>query len=183
MRVYMACSMDGHIAGPEHELDWLHRDYSAPGDLPPAEDALRFEPFLAQIGAMLMGRSTYETVEKMGVWPYGDIPVLVATRRQLSPKQPSVRAMRGTISELIDAAKREAGEKDVYLDGGDLVQQALNAHLVDELTLTYIPILLGKGIRLFDRLDGSTVLQVVAHRTFDQGALQVTLRPRPQVGA
>ena len=178
VRVYLACSLDGFIAGADHDLAWLHRDHSAPGDLPADADALRFEPFLQQIGAMLMGRTTYDAVVAMGVWPYGELPVLVATHRPITPTRASVRSVTGPVDRLIDEARREAGDQDVYLDGGDLVQQALNAGLVDELTLTFVPVILGKGVRLFDHLRGSIGLQFVAHRSFEQGMLQVTMRPR-----
>ncbi len=67
------------------------------------------------------------------------------------------------------------GDKDVYLDGGDLVQ-ALHAGLVDEITATFLPVLLGKGVRLFDDLASRTKLQFVDHRTHEGGFLQVTVR-------
>lgn len=178
VRVYMACSLDGFIAGPDHDLEWLHRDHSAPGDLPADDDALRFEPFLKQIGAMLMGRATYDAVQAMGVWPYGEIPVLVATNRPFAPTRATVRSVCGPVVHLVDEARRAAGAKDVYLDGGDLVQQALNASLVDELTVTFVPLILAGGVRLFDHIARSIAVQLVAHKTFDQGMLQVTVRPR-----
>ncbi len=178
VRVYLACSLDGYIAGPEHDLDWLHADHSAPGDLPTDPNALRFEAFLGQIGAMLMGRTTYDVVNAMGVWPYGELPVHVATHRPLASTHASVTAVGGPIETLVAAARDTAGARDVYLDGGDLVQQALNAGLVDELTLTIVPILLGRGIRLFERLDGPLPVHFIAHRAFDNGTLQLTLRRR-----
>jgi dihydrofolate reductase len=178
VRVYLACSLDGFIAGPDNDLAWLHRDRSAPGDLAPDAEALRFEPFLGQVGALLMGRATYDVVTAMGVWPYGELPVLVATHRPLTPVSAHVRGVSGPIADLLADAKRAAGTKDVYLDGGDLVQQALNARLVDELTLTFVPVILGKGVRLFDHLREPIDLQFLAHRSFDQGMVQVTVRPR-----
>lgn len=181
VRVYMACSLDGFIAGPNDDLEWLHVDRKAPGDLAPDPAALRFEPFLSEIGAMLMGRTTYEVIAKMGVWPYGALPVLVATRRPLPPtSEPSsaqtVRAVSGPIETLIAEARAVAGERDVYLDGGDLIRQALNAGLVDEITATIVPVLLGAGTRLFDGLVASTNLQFLAHHTFDGGMVQLRAR-------
>lgn len=178
VRVYLACSVDGFIAGPDHDLSWLERNHSAPDDLPPEEGVLRFDRFLQQVGAMLMGRSTYDAVQKMGVWPYGALPVLVATHRALAAESKTVRGVGGTIHELVEMARAEAGERDIYLDGGDLVRQALSAGLVDEMTLTFVPLLLGKGIRLFETLDTSMVVQFRSHRSFDQGMLQVTMRMR-----
>lgn len=180
VRVYLACSLDGFIAGPDHELDWLHAPYPADERLRPDPRALRFDTFLAQIGSMLMGRATYDVVAGLGVeWPYGEIPVHVATRRPLDPLTPTVRAVKGDIVDLIADARAAAGERDVYLDGGDLVRQGLAAGLVDEMTLTLVPVLLGDGVRLFDGVDRTTV-QFTDHRTYDGGLVQLTARVLPR---
>lgn len=176
VRVYMACSLDGFIAGPNDDLSWLHEDRTAPGDLPTDPEALRFEAFMSQVGAMLMGRNTYDVVERMDGWAYGSTPVLVATRRPIASPLPTVRAVRGDIRELVEDAKATAGGKDVYLDGGDLIRQALNADLVDEITATYVPVLLTSGTRLFDGLVAQTRLQFTAHRFYGSGMLQVSAR-------
>jgi dihydrofolate reductase len=176
VRVYMACSLDGFIAGPNDDLEWLHADRKAPGDLVPHPDALRFKPFLAELGAMLMGRTTYNVVRKMGSWPYGALPVHVATRRTLDDAPSTVRAVSGPIEALVAEARAVAGERDVYLDGGDLVRQALNAGLVDEITATIVPVLLGSGTRLFDGLVGSTHLQFVGNHAYEGGMVQLRAR-------
>lgn len=172
----MACSLDGFIAGPDHDISWLDESYQATGDLQPDPDVLTFEKFMQEVGALLMGRATYGIVEKFGQWHYGDTPVIVATHRSLQPMTDTIYTAAGSIDQLIEKAKDMAGDKDVYLDGGDLVRQALNAELVDEITATYLPVLLGKGIRLFDDLVSRTRLQFVAHRMHEGGFLQVTVR-------
>ncbi len=182
VRVYMACSMDGFIAGPDNDLDWLQADHTAPGDLKPDPEALGFEDFMAQVGAMLMGRTTYDVVEGFGAWPYGDTPVVVATRRSLNPVSPTIETAAGDIKQLIDRARSLAQGKDIYLDGGTLIRQALDEALVDELTITMVPLLLGDGIRLFDGLTTRSSLQFVSHRMYVGGMLQLTLRPRPKEG-
>jgi dihydrofolate reductase len=174
----MACSFDGFIAGPDNDMGWLEKDHGAPGDLEADPKALQFEAFMSEVGAMLMGRTTYDFVESTGQWPYGDVPVVVATNRQLSPVAETVRAAAGSIEELIVEAKELAGKKDVYLDGGALIQQALNAGLVDEVVATFVPVLLGEGVRLFDGLVDRTALQFVAHHTLGGGLVQVTARIR-----
>lgn len=176
VRVYMGCSFDGFIAGPDHEISWLNESYAAAGDLEPGPEGLGFEQFMGQIGAMLMGRSTYGVVEKFGQWHYGETPVLVATHRPLEPLADTVQTAAGPIEELVDRAKAMAGDRDVYLDGGDLVRQALDAGLVDEITATLLPVLVGRGIRLFDDLASTTQLQFVSHSAREGGFLQVTAR-------
>ena len=170
----MACSMDGFIAGPDDDLAWLSEGAPAPTD---PTDALGFDAFMAQVGAMLMGRRTYEVVAAMGAWPYGDTPVLVPTHRPLDPVVPTVRAIEGDIRELVAQATEAAGDNDVYLDGGTLIRQALNEGLVDELCMTLVPILLGDGIRLFDGLNGRTRLAFTEHHSLG-GMVQLTVRPR-----
>ncbi len=176
VRIYMACSFDGFIAGPDDDLSWLHSDHSAEGDLPADPRALAFEAFMAEVGVLLMGRRTYDVVEAIGQWIYGQTPVLVATTRPLTPVVETVLSCRGDINEIIANAKAIAGERDVYLDGGDLVRQALNAGLVDEITATLIPTLLGGGTRLFDGLVSTSALQFVSHAVLGSGLLQVTAR-------
>jgi len=169
IRVFIASSLDGFIAGPDDELDWL----SAPAG---TEDT--FTPFMAETGALLMGRRTYDVVEGFdGAWPYGDTPVLVATRRPLSPAQPSVRAVTGTIEELVEQARAAAGDKDVYLDGGALIRSALDADLVDELTVTVIPMILGAGIPLFAGAARRHPLALVSQRAIGGGLVELIYRP------
>ena len=75
-------------------------------------------------------------------------------------------------------ASKAAGEKDVYLDGGDLVRQALGAGLVDELCLTFLPLVLGRGIRLWDGLERRTDLRFDPPVMHGRGMVQVTARRR-----
>ncbi len=171
IRVYLGCSLDGAIAGPDHDLSFLHGHAATPGD------ALGFEDFLSQVGAMVMGRSTWEVVVGMGVWPYGDLPVLVATHRPLQPNISTVHAVEGSIAEVLDRARALAGDRDVYLDGGQLVRAALQAGLVDELCLTFVPVVVGqRAIRLFDGLEGPLALEFVDQRRMG-AMLQLTARP------
>ncbi|MBW1881033.1 MAG: dihydrofolate reductase family protein [Deltaproteobacteria bacterium] len=181
VRVYLACSLDGFIAGPGDDLSFLHEPGPEASEPPAPSEALGFDAFMSQVGAMLMGRRTHDVIAGMGVWGYGDTPVLVATHREIEPAGDSVRAVTGDIESLITKAKEAAGDKDVYLDGGDLIRQGLDAGLVDELCITFVPILLGgEGIRLFDGLSDRTKLEFVEHHRLGH-MLQVTARPTRQV--
>jgi dihydrofolate reductase len=177
VRVYLGCSLDGFIAGPDDDLSFLSEPAPPSAEISEPSQALSFEAFMDRVGAMLMGRRTHDVVAAIGVWVYGDTPILVATHRDLAPAASSVRAVSGSIESLIEQAKEVAGDKDVYLDGGDLVRQGLDAGLVDELCITYVPVLLGRGgVRLFEDLTRRTKLELVAHERMGH-MLQVTLRP------
>lgn len=170
-RVYVGCSLDGFIAGPNDELDWLPK-----GDT--AEDT--YTPFMAQIGALLMGRRTFDVVSGMeGPWHYGDKPVLVATTRPLvNPKAPTVRAVSGTPRELLRQARDAAGERDVYVDGGNLIRSLLEEGLVDELVVTIVPMIIGQGRPLFAGLGRHVRLELLSSRPIGEGMVQLTYRPR-----
>ncbi|MBE2253221.1 MAG: dihydrofolate reductase family protein [Myxococcus sp.] len=181
VRVYLGCSLDGCIAGPGHDLSFLNEFTPAPDA--PGDEGLGFDAFLSQVGALLMGRRTYEVLLGFDAWPYGARPVLVATHRPLppAPKGGNARAVEGPIEELLQQARAAAGERDVYLDGGDLVRQGLDAGLVDELCLTFLPVILGRGIRLWEGLQRRTDLQFEAPTRHGGGMVQVTGRVKRAV--
>lgn len=171
VRVFIASSLDGFIAGPNDEIDWLTANSGG------AEDT--FTPFMAQIGALLMGRRTLDVVAGFsGPWPYGDVPVLVATNRPLTSSQSTVRAVSGSVAEIVAQAKQAAGERDVYIDGGALIRSALDAGLIDEMTVTLIPIVLGAGLPLFAGARRSHSLELISERTIGGGLAQLVYRPR-----
>ena len=98
VRVFIACSLNGFIAGPNDELDWLEGPDAA-------EDT--FTPFFKGIGAMLMGRRTYDVVSSFeGDWPYGDTPIIVATNRPLQMAKPSAKDIKEPLKSLSRRPKR-----------------------------------------------------------------------------
>ncbi|MEZ4316682.1 MAG: dihydrofolate reductase family protein [Myxococcota bacterium] len=154
VRVYLGCSLDGCIAGPEHDLSFLNEADPASEGAEAAGGGLGFEAFMEDIGALLMGRRTYQVPLDYDAWFYGERPVLVASHHPIppAPRGGIARAVQGPIEALVAEAKLAAGGRDVYLDGGDIVRQGLDAGLVDELCLTFLPLVLGSGIRLWDGL-------------------------------
>jgi len=179
IRVYIACSFDGFIAGPGNDLSWLPGASGSSEGIPAAVEtgSLGFEQFMGDVGALLMGRSTYDVVVGFGgVWPYGKRPVLVATHRPLTPVTAEIRAVHGDVSTLVALAREAAGNKDVYIDGGDLIRQAMDADLIDDLVVTMVPVLLGKGSPLFAGVEKRRQLEFLGQHRFGS-MLQVQLRP------
>lgn len=164
--VFMGCSLDGFIAGPNDELDWLPTEGF--------EDT--FTPFMEGVGAMLMGRRTFEVVDGEGSWSYGETPVLVPTRRPLATERPTVRRVEGSIEEVVAEARRAAGDKNVYLDGGALIRSALDADLIDEFTITVVPTILGAGLPLFAGASKRTQLAFEGIRDIGAGLAELRYR-------
>ncbi|CAM2007016.1 dihydrofolate reductase family protein [Acanthopleuribacter pedis] len=181
VRVYLACSLDGFIAGPDHDLSWLpsYADDS-PAALARDTGSIDYETFIADVGAMLMGRRTYDVVRGFGGdWHYGDLPIHVATTRALDDAPPAaVKAVRGSIATLITEAKAAARGKNLYLDGGDLIRQAADADLIDHFIITYAPVALGRGTPLFGLIQNYYHLEITGSYRHDYGMLQVHARPR-----
>jgi dihydrofolate reductase len=168
IRAFCATSLDGFLAGEGDDLSWL----PAPA---PGEGDHGFAAFLSQMGAMLMGRRTYDVVMGFDVpWPYGDLPVLVATHRPLKPTAAAVRAVSGDIGSMVEEARRVAGGRDVYVDGGELLRQTIDAGLLDELTVTVIPVVLGRGLPLFAGATSRHRLVLRHESAHPQGLVQLT---------
>lgn len=181
--VFIATSLDGCIARPDGSLDWLMQ---AQAHAPPGQD-FGYARFMAGIDALVLGRKTFETVLGFEPWPYAGRPVYVMSRRAAlpipAPLQASVQHARQPPLALLQQL-HAAGVRRVYLDGGELIQAFLQQDLVDSMTLTTVPLLLGQGRRLFGPLpaDLAWTLQVLRHE--DGGLAQAHYtRRRPGPGA
>jgi dihydrofolate reductase len=169
VRVFIASSLDGFIAGPGGDLSWL------PDPPEGSDEDYGWGAFIEDIGCLLMGRGTYDAVEAMGVpWPHPDRPTVIATTRPLRAPPPNVEAARGTIGELVAVARERAGGRDVYIDGGDLIRQALDAGLVAEAIVTLCPVVLGAGHPLFAGARRRHALELKGARELPGGLVQLT---------
>ena len=102
---------------------------------------------MASTDLLLMGRNSYDIVRTFPEWPYGDKPVVVLTHRPAEPR-PHVSFRQGALAQVLGELWQE-GARHIYLDGGEVVRQGLQAGLVDELTLFWVPVTLGRGVSLF----------------------------------
>jgi len=167
--VYVASSLDGFIAGPDGDLSWL------PAFPEGSDEDFGWGAFMEDIGCLLMGRGTYDAIDAMGIeWPHSDRETLVATRRPLDDMPNRVEVVRGRIEELVERASEKAGGQDVYVDGGDLIRQALDSGLVEEITVTLCPVVLGAGYPLFAGVEHRHVLTLRSQRPLPGGLVQLT---------
>ena len=146
--VFIARSLDGYIADKNGGLDWLN---TTPN---PDHLDMGYENFIKGVDAIVMGRTTFDTVCSFDIqWPY-KIPVFVLSSSLGSlPEEYNDKAeiVKGPLSEVLDLIHKK-GYPRLYIDGGVTVQNFLKEDLIDELIITTIPILLGGGAPLFGEL-------------------------------
>lgn len=163
--VYLGVSLDLRIARDDGRLDWLER-YSDP-----AVGDYGYAAFMETVDTLVMGRSTFDTVLGFGAWPFGAKRVVVFTNRPLE-SNPGVETASGSLSGALESLHAR-GARHVYLDGGKLVQQGLAEGVVDALTLSIVPHLLGSGRPLFTTGLPELALQLVGSQAFPTGLVQL----------
>lgn len=164
--VYIATSADGFIARKNGDIDWLPPGSEGGEDYGYAE-------FISTVDYIVMGRNSFEKVLTFGEWPY-DKKVIVLTSRDLTllPKlADKVEPLHLSPRELIQEMDIR-GAKRIYLDGGVTIQRFLREGLVDEMTITTIPILIGEGLPLFGELEKDINLELMTSKSFKNGFVQ-----------
>lgn len=162
---YTGSSLDGFIATPEHDLSWL-----TSRDIDPA-GPMHYEAFAEDVGALVMGASTYRWLldnlgEVGGRWPY-DQPTWVFTHRDFPAPPGDVRFASGDVGTVHAEAVAAAGEKNVWIvGGGDLVGQFADAGLLDEVWVQFAPVTLGAGAPLLPRRLELSLQEVDRNRDF-----------------
>ena len=165
--VFVGVSVDGFIARPNGELDFLDAGGSEPHG---------YEDFIATVDTIVRGRKTFETVMGFDTWPYGNKSVVVLSSQPIDMSAASRRGARveHMSGEPADITSRLSadGAEHVYVDGGITIQGFLRAGLVQRLVITRVPVLIGSGIPLFGTLLQDVPLRHLATRAFQGGLVQ-----------
>jgi len=169
--VYIAASIDGFIAKPGGDIEWLNRPEYAASKL----KGLSYDDFIATIDVLIMGRHSFEKVLSFDHWPYENILVVVLTSRELEiPEhlQGKVKIESGQPDAILSRLSSQ-NFSHFYIDGGITIQRFLTAKRINEITITWIPILLGGGIPLFGILDAEQPLQLIEAIPSENGFVQL----------
>ncbi|MBD2763455.1 dihydrofolate reductase [Kocuria sp. cx-116] len=164
-RIFIGVSLDGFIARTDGDIGWLT-------DPPPRQHnyvdsshhAESWETFFPSVDHVVMGRGTYETVSTFDEWPYTGKRVLVLSTTM------DARDNRITVVQTLDeaiVALSQGDARQVYIDGGQVIQTFLRHELVDELTVSHAPVLIGSGIPLFGCLSHDVHLTLRASHAHD----------------
>jgi dihydrofolate reductase len=167
--VFIGTSVDGFIARPDGALDFLPAGGGEPHG---------YNEFLASIDALVIGRKTFETVLALPQWPYGEKLAIVLSSQPLD-----FSAVRGGRVERMQGAPREIfselearGIQHVYVDGGVTIQRFLREGLIQRLTITRVPVLIGRGIPLFGSVPRDIRLELVETRHYPSGLVKTEYR-------
>jgi dihydrofolate reductase len=174
-------SLDGYVAGPEDRPGqglgeggerlhywvfggpWTYEN--EPTREATGEDAEWLHEAMSRLGAVVCGRYTYEAADHWGGQNPWELPLFIVTHRpDEEPAEGGFTFVAG-VEEAVEQARAAAGDKDVHVMGGaDVFRQALEARLVDELTIIVAPVILGGGKRLFEGFTRSLDLEHIGLR-------------------
>jgi len=162
--VFIGTSLDGFIARPNGDLDFLPEGGGEPHG---------YDEFIASVDALVIGRKTFEKVLTFDTWPYGDKRVVVLSSRpiDLSSAGGVVEQMAGPPAEIISQLAA-SGAHHLYVDGGITIHGFLRAGLIQRLIITRVPVLIGQGISLFGTLPRDIRLRHVATRHYPSGLVK-----------
>lgn len=171
IKLFIASSLDGYIAQPNDDLSFLNLVEKEGEDYGYAE-------FTSTIDTIIIGRKTYDyVVKEIGASHYDngkrDVYVITSIER---PDNGRIKFHSGNLSALVTKLKSQEG-KDIYCDGGaQVIHELLKNDLIDEITISIVPILVGNGIRLFKDGSPEQLLEFVNAKTFESGLVQLSYK-------
>jgi dihydrofolate reductase len=167
--LYIATSLDGFVAGKNDDISWLFSyndvDYG-------------FDEFFSNIGAIIQGRRSYEIERQHGWKTPHPVPTFVLSHHDIPEKKTPKRSddvvfANEDIAEVLKEAKKLT-EKHIWIEGGaNVAQQFLKRELIDEIVLSFVPVILGDGVRLFDNIEKQIDLSLIDVKRFDKGLVQL----------
>ena len=166
--VFVGVSLDGFIARPNGDLDWLMGE----GGGDSAEYG--YNEFIADIDAIVMGRKTFEKVLTFDKWYYGKKRVIVLSNHPVD--LPLARTRGGLVETMVGSPAEivskliSSGARRLYVDGGITIQRFLHAGLIHRLIISRLPVLIGEA--LFGSLPRDVLLRHVTTRTYPGGMVQ-----------
>jgi len=167
--LYISCSLDGYIAKPGDDLSFLER-------VEKEGENYGYAEFYNSVDTVIMGRRTYEWVKKQISQPPHTGKKTYVITRELRQNEGSASFYADDIEWLVEKLKYKEG-KDIFIDGGaEVVRMMMNASLLDELIISIIPVILGKGTTLFSSGIPESDLELISTNTYYTGLVQLRYR-------
>jgi dihydrofolate reductase len=169
--LFIATSLDGFIARPDGNIDWLT-------SIPQLEsgDDYGYADLLSSISTIIMGRKTYDEIIGFGVdWPYSNLKsFVVTTNEDFKILSPNTYTSTEHLKDFVIELKRNS-EKDIWLiGGGQLVTTFVNEGLLDKMIISVIPKIIGEGLPLFANNPKETNWKLIEAKSFETGVVNLT---------
>jgi dihydrofolate reductase len=184
MEVYMKCSVfiatsaDGYIATEDGGVEWLESAGNLDVDMGEQAD-MGFGNYIANVDCMIMGRKCMEKISSFNLtteqWPYGNRRIIALSNTVTAPPanlKNKVEMYSGDIHELINQLEN-SGFKHAYIDGGTTITSFINLELINEMSITRAPVLLGCGRPLFGKMNKQIKLEGARAIAYPNDFIQV----------
>jgi len=186
LKLQMQTSVDGFVAGPNGELDWMVREAG--------DDGLKFvNEMLEPVDLILLGRKMTEgfinhwssvvinqpdSLEFPLAKKLVDTPKIVFTKTLEKSNWDNTTLAKGNLTDEINTLKNQSGKDIIVYGGAGFVSSLIKENLLDEYNFVVNPTALGKGMTIFNDLDDKLNLQLVKFKSFDSGEVLLCYEPR-----
>lgn len=163
MILYIATSVDLCIARKNGDVSWLLNDQD-----------YGYREFFNSVGAIILGRKTYDHIRTFGDYPYKGVQSYILTHHpELVTLPPDGSCYTGEVGTLVEKIKKESNKNIWVVGGAEVAQQCLREHVIDEIQLHIHPLLLGDGIRLFSHDHDEIKLALEHAKRHESGLVQL----------
>jgi dihydrofolate reductase len=176
--VFIATSADGYIATEDGGVEWLEKAGKANADMGNQAD-MGFLTYIASVDCMVMGRKCMEKISSFNLtpeqWPYGATRIIVLSNTLIEAPdnlKKYVEMYSGDIPELMSRLENE-GFQHAYIDGGTTITAFINLELINEMTITRAPMLLGAGLPLFGKINKNIKLEDAQATAYPNDFIQI----------
>lgn len=168
--LYIAASLDQYIAEPDDGLEWLT-------DFPnPEKTDYGYKELLSSVDTVIIGGRSYRELECMDIiWSYPNHHTYIVSHHVWNAKE-NVSFITDNIIETISKLRNKSGKNIWLVGGGELISMLLAVDLIDEMRITYIPVILGKGIPLFPEQPKESIWELIESTGCKNGVLMVNYK-------
>jgi len=168
--IHMVSSLDGFIAKKDGSISWLKSTDNYEKGITLSEEDV--EEFVKAISCYVMGSRTYEHALELG-WPYGDVPVIVLTHRDLLTNRENVEFYSGDLDKLVNN-RLKPNYRNIWMVGGAMIaKDFIRLQLADEIIISIMPVLLGDGTLFFDYIGREQLLHLKDVTAYKDGMVEM----------
>ena len=153
--LFIASSLDGYITRENGNIDWLPKNTSS-----------GYDNFIKSVDTVIMGKKTYDQILTFEDYPYKDKKSFIFTRSNDYSKNENIKFVHD-VDELVKLILPNSGTKIWLIGGSEIISTFVNLDFVDEIILSIIPIVLGKGIPLFQNIKKEVKLELIKTTNYD----------------